>query len=204
MDIDLSNHGLTGVLDLSDRTDVKEVECSSNRITKLILPPGVEVVRCYSNLLTHLDLPSSVKKVYCSYNLLTHLDLPTGIIEVYCFNNQLTELIIPAGVKIVRCSNNQLSRFVITPGFKGLITYDGMPLHDWDTRVSLLNSPCGRILVKRYYISHPYLENSDKLTMRNQLALLGVKQKWLNRYWRPNGPKSRKLMRESMDILCKS
>lgn len=238
MDIDLDDSGLTGILDLSDKTNIHSVDCSFNQITKLILPASVKVLACSGNQLTKLILPAgikdlychhnqlsklilppSIKRLYCDHNQLTHLDLPTDVVEIDCSHNQLTHLDIPPGVRKVDCSHNQLSeltlppsvteilcnennlyRFILPPNFNGLYSLDKWPLDDRATRISMLAASFDK-LVREYYVSHPYLENSDKLTLRNQLALLNVKQKWLHHYWRPGGLKSIKLMRESMKLL---
>ena len=76
------------------------VNCSSNQLTELKLPNGVENVNCNTNKLTELKLPNGVEKVSCTNNQLTELVLPNGVKEVYCTNNNLKEITLPKKIRV--------------------------------------------------------------------------------------------------------
>ena len=94
--IDFYDRNLIGKLDVSNCTELVELDCSYNQLTELDISNNTAM--------WYLD---------CGYNQLTELDVSnnTELVELVCFNNQLTELDISnnTAMWILSCRNNQLT-----------------------------------------------------------------------------------------------
>ncbi len=94
--IDFYDRNLIGKLDVSNCTELVELDCSYNQLTEL-------------------DVSNNTALVYlnCGYNQLTELDISnnTALEHLVCDNNQLTELDISnnTAMWILSCRNNQLT-----------------------------------------------------------------------------------------------
>lgn len=108
---------LTGSLDLSDCSALKNLNCLHNQLTSLDLKdcPALETLSCSFNELTSLDLSGclALTKLYCDNNQLTVLDLRdcSGLEIFYCHFNGLTSLDLSgcSDLEILYCSSNQLT-----------------------------------------------------------------------------------------------
>lgn len=117
------NNSLTE-LDLSKNTQLTELTCGYNKISKLILPPNAEKMTwlsCGDNKLTgKLDCSNWVNltNLNCHTNNFTALDL-TGcseLIDLSCGNNNLTSLNVQdcSNLTTLQCDGNKLSSLDIS------------------------------------------------------------------------------------------
>lgn len=117
------NNSLTE-LDLSKNTQLTELTCGYNKISKLILPPNAEKMTwlsCGDNKLTgKLDCSNWVNltNLNCHTNNFTALDL-TGcseLISLSCGNNNLTSLNVQdcSNLTTLQCDGNKLSSLDIS------------------------------------------------------------------------------------------
>ena len=94
--IDFYDRNLIGKLDVSNCTELVELDCSYNQLTELDISNNTAM--------WYLD---------CGYNQLTELDVSnnTALEHLVCDNNQLTELDISnnTAMWILSCRNNQLT-----------------------------------------------------------------------------------------------
>lgn len=122
-DLACDNNSLTE-LDLSKNTQLTELTCGYNKISKLILPPNAEKMTwlsCGDNKLTgKLDCSNWVNltNLNCHTNNFTALDL-TGcseLIGLSCGNNNLTSLNVQdcSNLTTLQCDGNKLSSLDIS------------------------------------------------------------------------------------------
>jgi hypothetical protein len=135
--INISNKNLTYLPSLERFYQLKELNCSWNKLTKLPnLPYTLEILDCSDNLILKIpylsnklkelncsnnkltnipNLPNTLQKLYCSYNKLTQLDnLPHSLEMLWCDNNQITQLDnLPQNLEILYCTYNPLSSFIL-------------------------------------------------------------------------------------------
>ena len=115
--IDFYDRNLIGKLDVSNCTELVELDCGYNQLTELDISNNTALVWlvCSYNQLTELDVSNNTALVYlnCGYNQLTELDISnnTALEHLVCDNNQLTELDISnnTAMWILSCRNNQLT-----------------------------------------------------------------------------------------------
>ena len=115
--IDFYDRNLIGKLDVSNCTELVELDCSYNQLTELDISNNTAMwyLDCGDNQLTELDVSNNTALVYlnCGYNQLTELDISnnTALEHLVCDNNQLTELDISnnTAMWILSCRNNQLT-----------------------------------------------------------------------------------------------
>ena len=120
--IDFYDRNLIGKLDVSNCTELVELDCSYNQLTELDISNNTAMwyLDCGDNQLTELDVSNNTALVhlYCGYNQLTELDVSnnTELVELYCGNNQLTELDISNNTALEHlvCDNNQLTELDIS------------------------------------------------------------------------------------------
>ena len=116
VELDCSYNQLTE-LDISNNTAMWYLDCGDNQLTELDVSNNTELVElvCFNNQLTELDVSNNTALVYlnCGYNQLTELDISnnTALEHLVCDNNQLTELDISnnTAMWILSCRNNQLT-----------------------------------------------------------------------------------------------
>ncbi|CAG8794641.1 11346_t:CDS:2 [Gigaspora margarita] len=91
----ISNKNLEGDLDLSDFVNLKELDCSRNKLNSLKVNNCLELknIGCHYNQLTDLDVSNSSQLVRadCGYNLLSNITLPnntTNLKELDLHNNK--------------------------------------------------------------------------------------------------------------------
>lgn len=138
---DASYQELSSLEDL-DLTDVVELNCTHNVLTKIVipnivfnnlvelictgnkieifeaLPPNLRTFKCSSNLLTALPtLPNKLQIFSCGHNKLTSLPtLPDTLCLLVCINNKLTSLPkLPAKLICLGCENNRLTELPKLP-----------------------------------------------------------------------------------------
>ena len=115
--IDFYDRNLIGKLDVSNCTELVELDCSYNQLTELDISNNTAMwyLDCGDNQLTELDVSNNTALVelYCGNNQLTELDISnnTALEHLVCDNNQLTELDISnnTAMWILSCRNNQLT-----------------------------------------------------------------------------------------------
>ena len=115
--IDFYDRNLIGKLDVSNCTELVELDCSYNQLTELDISNNTAMwyLDCGDNQLTELDVSNNTALVhlYCGDNQLTELDISnnTALEHLVCDNNQLTELDISnnTAMWILSCRNNQLT-----------------------------------------------------------------------------------------------
>ena len=115
--IDFYDRNLIGKLDVSNCTELVELDCSYNQLTELDISNNTAMwyFDCGDNQLTELDVSNNTALVYlnCGYNQLTELDISnnTALEHLVCDNNQLTELDISNNTAMweLSCRNNQLT-----------------------------------------------------------------------------------------------
>ena len=115
--LNCDGNSLSGNLDLSQNTALKEVSCSGNQnLTSLTLNNAVlEKLYVDHTDITQLDLSQfpALNYLNCEYNGLSELDLKnnTALMYLHCNNNDLTELDLTENVNLttVDCSNNDLT-----------------------------------------------------------------------------------------------
>ena len=115
--IDFYDRNLIGKLDVSNCTELVELDCSYNQLTELDISNNTAMwyLDCGYNQLTELDVSNNTALVEldCGLNQLTELDISnnTALEHLVCDNNQLTELDISnnTAMWILSCRNNQLT-----------------------------------------------------------------------------------------------
>ena len=120
--IDFYDRNLIGKLDVSNCTELVELDCSYNQLTELDISnnTALEHLGCDNNQLTELDVSNCTELVEldCSYNQLTELDISnnTALDWLVCGDNQLTELDVSNNTALehLRCDNNQLTELDIS------------------------------------------------------------------------------------------
>ena len=120
--IDFYDRNLIGKLDVSNCTELVELDCSYNQLTELDISNNTAMwyLDCGLNQLTELDVSNNTALVEldCGYNQLTELDISnnTALEDLTCYNNQLTELDISNNAALVElyCGNNQLTELDIS------------------------------------------------------------------------------------------
>ena len=120
--IDFYDRNLIGKLDVSNCTELVELDCSYNQLTELDISNNTAMwyLDCGYNQLTELDVNNNTALVYlyCGYNQLTELDVSnnTELVELVCFNNQLTELDVSNNTAMwyLACGDNQLTELDIS------------------------------------------------------------------------------------------
>ena len=120
--IDFYDRNLIGKLDVSNCTELVELDCSYNQLTELDISNNTAMwyLDCGDNQLTELDVSNNTALVElaCYDNQLTELDISnnTALEDLTCYNNQLTELDISNNAALVEldCSYNQLTELDIS------------------------------------------------------------------------------------------
>ena len=120
--IDFYDRNLIGKLDVSNCTELVELDCSYNQLTELDISNNTAMwyLDCGYNQLTELDVSNNTALVhlYCGDNQLTELDISnnTAMWYLYCGNNQLTELDVSNNTALMElgCSDNQLTELDVS------------------------------------------------------------------------------------------
>jgi hypothetical protein len=71
----------------------KKIYCSSNKLTKLIVPDGCEEVYCQCNYLKELILPKSCKIIHCYFNFLSKMNFPKDCKDIKAYGNDFNKCI---------------------------------------------------------------------------------------------------------------
>ena len=120
--IDFYDRNLIGKLDVSNCTELVELDCSYNQLTELDISNNTAMwyLDCGDNQLTELDVSNNTALVElaCYDNQLTELDISnnTALEDLTCYKNQLAELDISNNAALVEldCSYNQLTELDIS------------------------------------------------------------------------------------------
>lgn len=115
--LNCKNNSITGDLDLSKNTSLKELDCRENEITSLSnIPKSIETIICSENKLTKLDLSEcdGLKKLNCDKNKIEVLNLPDNgsLSYLVCSQNKLAELDLKGHLLLqtLDCSYNNLTK----------------------------------------------------------------------------------------------
>ena len=150
--IDVSNHGLTCLPDLTRFTHLRILNCAHNRLTVLPkLPDHLNQLYCSNNLLEKLPdvLPSQLMSLDVLHNRLTKIppfpqklinidlshnqiesipQLPPSVLVLACIQNAITVIPpLPSKIIYVYCSRNRmesLPSFDNTPGLERFVYYN--------------------------------------------------------------------------------
>ena len=104
-------------LDLSNNTQLTELDCSYNRLTSLDVSNNAQLktLWCVVNQLTSLDVSNctQLKELYCNTNQLTALDVSnnTKLTHINCSNNKLSSLDVSNNTQLwwLYCHDNNFS-----------------------------------------------------------------------------------------------
>jgi Leucine-rich repeat (LRR) protein len=111
--IDLRNNNLTFIPSLERFKNLKELNCSFNKLTSLpSLNENLRELNCSYNQLTSLpSLNENLQILNCLSNHLTSLpSLNKNLQQLHCYNNDLTSLpSLNENLEILYCSYNQLT-----------------------------------------------------------------------------------------------
>lgn len=120
--LSISEHSLTGTLDLSNCSALASLDCYGNDLTEINLSgcSALQVIWCGRNSLTNLDVTDCValEALYCDYGSLETLDVSgcSALQTLYCNNNALTSLNLSNCVALegLYCNNNALTELDIS------------------------------------------------------------------------------------------
>ena len=120
--IDFYDRNLIGKLDVSNCTELVELDCSYNQLTELDISNNTAMwyLDCGDNQLTELDVSNNtaLEHLVCDNNQLTELDISnnTALVWLVCSYNQLTELDVSNNTALVylNCGYNQLTELDIS------------------------------------------------------------------------------------------
>ena len=113
--LDVTEKGLTGTLDVSPLTELRELHGNKNRFTALDLSKNTKLKRLFfdGNQLAVLDVSQNVElnEIGCAGNQLTALDVSqnTKLHSLWCQGNRLTTLVVPKNLMGLECSRNKLT-----------------------------------------------------------------------------------------------
>lgn len=115
--IDVSYKGLTGILDVSNFTELRDLNCSGNYLSDIIADGSavLENIDCAYNGVNFLSLIGcdAIKKLNCSLNSLTTLNISAfiNLTVLSCEFNNLTTLNISTNTNIeeLYCAGNSLT-----------------------------------------------------------------------------------------------
>jgi Leucine-rich repeat (LRR) protein len=119
----LSGERLEEFPDLSRFTELEELYCANNRLSRLphnlcIMLPNLKVLACSGNNLTELPpLGDQLESLYCINNMLTRLPtLPASLKCLFCSFNRICELPdLPPNLKDLMCGDNILTNIPELP-----------------------------------------------------------------------------------------
>lgn len=109
---------LEGNLSLKGFVNLKTIDCSFNKLTKLDLSdcPKLQELVCHDNKLISLKLPNDswISRISCWNNQLTELVFPSNSHtprDIFCQNNCLTKIEFgkDSNIHFINCENNQLT-----------------------------------------------------------------------------------------------
>ncbi|TDW50035.1 putative secreted protein (Por secretion system target) [Flavobacterium sp. 270] len=114
---------ITDLTGIEAFTALKDLRCSSNRLTKLNVSKNIALtsLECSNNLLTTLDISNNplLQKLDCSLNKLTALDFSnnTALKNIYCNSNQLTTLNVSKQLMLeyLFCDTNKIETLDLSP-----------------------------------------------------------------------------------------
>lgn len=118
--IDCSNNLIDNIIYFPPT--LQHINCSHNRLTKLILPPNIQTVICSYNQITVISMGKSYENLYeidCSHNRIETLDdLPENLVKLNCSSNNIRFLNnLPKYLDQLDCSNNFITVLINLPKF---------------------------------------------------------------------------------------
>jgi Leucine-rich repeat (LRR) protein len=120
--LNVASKSLTGTLDVTGLTALKELWCQNNQLGVLTLSglTALQELACDYNQLTTLDASglTALEKLTCNNNQLGTLNLSgiTALKELYCNDNQLAALTVSGltDLEILYCQNNLLTELTVS------------------------------------------------------------------------------------------
>lgn len=102
---------------IGDQPDIKQIGCSDNQLTTLTIgtAPALTNLSCSNNRITALNVSGcpNLTQFVCSDNELKSLDISNNkeLLNLFCSNNQLTNLNVGnnMAIQMIACNNNQLT-----------------------------------------------------------------------------------------------
>ena len=127
--LDVSGHGLTGMLDVTGLSELMGLNCSNNNLTALNVSSNTRLqnLSCFNNNLAVIDLSSTteLRYLHCFFNNLTELDLSgnTKLVSLICAYNSLINLYLPQSTSLdmLVCYRNNLDSLDVT-GLSALLS----------------------------------------------------------------------------------
>lgn len=115
--LDCRDNEIGGTLDCGKMTKLTKVDCSDNKIEKLLLPHHelLTMVDCSRNQLDEIDLTGlkALEDLSCTENKIAALDLKdlTNLVSLYAFSNDMTEIDVTpcVNLKTLSLSDNKFS-----------------------------------------------------------------------------------------------
>ena len=119
--LDISNKNIEGILDLDQFQKLEKLDCSNNKITKIInIPITLKYLNCSSNLITSLYLYKNLINDIKSFQNLKKNQSPK-LEELDCSNNKITEIEnIPVTLKYLNCSSNLITSLYLPDNLTGI------------------------------------------------------------------------------------
>ncbi len=118
-ELNIGSKNIKGLLDLSKFTNLENLICCNNKITKIVnYPESLKSLKCNDNNLTSLDnLTCKIQFLYCDFNEITNLDnLPNSLIFLTCVNNKITSLdYLPENLQFLMCVDNPIKSLDMLP-----------------------------------------------------------------------------------------
>lgn len=119
----VENSSIINLTGIEAFTALKDLRCSSNRLTQLNLSKNIALtsLECSNNLLTTLDIFNNplLLKLDCSQNKITALDFSnnTALKTIYCSSNQITTLNVSKQLMLERfyCDTNKIETLDLSP-----------------------------------------------------------------------------------------
>ncbi|MBZ9621320.1 hypothetical protein G9F71_000140 [Clostridium sp. FP2] len=189
--LDCRHNELT-TLDISKNSALtKYLECSYNKLTTLVINPGLGILHCNNNQLETLDVSKYTGLFWldCSNNKLTTLNTNTALTELRCKNNSLSTIDLSKNTAIgfLECPNNKLTTLDVSKNTAITLLYcdnNSLKTLDISKNTALINLNC----------------NYNQLT-----SLLSIKDTWYTQWYRPQYTDSSHIATtESLGITIKN
>ncbi|MCB2300566.1 leucine-rich repeat domain-containing protein [Clostridium tagluense] len=189
--LDCRHNELT-TLDISKNSALtKYLECSYNKLTTLVINPGLGILHCNNNQLETLDVSKYTGLFWldCSNNKLTTLNTNTALTELRCKNNSLSTIDLSKNTALgfLECPNNKLTTLDVSKNTAITLLYcdnNSLKTLDISKNTALINLNC----------------NYNQLT-----SLLSIKDTWYTQWYRPQYTDSSHIATtESLGITIKN
>lgn len=91
--INISNSNIKGLLDLSNFTELNDLDCSDNQIIQILVPSSLKYLNCANNQISVLtNLPDGLKCINCKSNPIIEMYYPFDICPIK-FSKKLSKIV---------------------------------------------------------------------------------------------------------------